>query len=336
MAESMYGNDNSFTQTTTGTQVGQVSNQQQSNYNVGASYQGLTKPGQDILDLLISNLSGQGPIPGTKALLVQKEKFNPRGLPTKVWTDPETGQEYTDLEAIRINKERQILNTQVAAGSTAYDPVTDIRKMSQERQAEIGRTRGIQETFSQQRASEVAKNLSEYFSRHLGEGAIQSITRGAEAAGTSASSARTLLGQEAVQRESEVAAKTGAELSTQYGQIQANLAGVLENLTKVDPNNPIALLINALQAGRISSQANVGGGSGFHTSAPVQMPSTETTARNYLQPGAGGSIVENAYNYNVSGNRTPAAFYNATGDYSSYDLAPGSGYITVGGEDYEF
>lgn len=351
MAESMYGTNDSFVQTTAGSQIGQVSDQFQSNYSSGASYQGLTQGNQAALDMLISQLMGGSTEPQMQPLLEEVPWrshqyyggggiFSTPGISTSYFVDPTTGQRYSAEQGRAINKQRQSANEQLAiqksSGAVSASPVEDIRRTTRERQTEIGRTRGIQETFSQERAAEVAKSLSDYFSRQLGETAIQSITRGAEAAGTSASSARALLSQEAVQRASEVAAKTGADLSTQYGGIQANLANTLEALTRIDPNNPVSLLLNALQTGRISQQANVGGGSGQQSSRPVQLPTTEVTTRNYSGDQQLNTL-EGIYNTNITQNQSPGAFYNAPGDYTSNDLNSGSGYITVGGENtYEF
>lgn len=347
MAESMYDTNNDFTQVQqqTGTQVGHVQNQ----YNVGsgAGFEGITGSSRDVLEQLIAQLMGTPALTPQQldaqfALPVQSKQVVRSytvGGPTEyaeVWTDPLTGRQISKATALALTEQRQRDKLAYASrmGTPAGTPEQQLQQ--QQRQLEIQRDREFQGQFTPEAAQKLSENLASYFSRKLGEESLQQITRGAEGAGTSASTARAELAQQATQRTSEVAAKTGADLATQFGGLQANFAQVLELLTRSDANAPVKLLLEALGLSKTQSQSNFSRGAGG--SYPVSIPadSTTTTQRtgsNYAPSGDYDSGI--TYN-TLTASKLPAAFYNAAGDYSSNDIKSGSGYITVGGGgDYE-
>lgn len=74
---------------------------------------------------------------------------------------------------------------------------------------------------------------------------VPSINRAAEGAGTSQSSVRALLLQDAAQKAAQSASVAGLGAAQGYGQIATSLSGVLEALTR--PNNDVSnALLNAL------------------------------------------------------------------------------------------
>jgi hypothetical protein len=119
---------------------------------------------------------------------------------------------------------------------------------------------------------------------------LPGILRGAEGAGTSQGSMRALLETRASEVTAEQAAKLGLEAATSYGQVNNQLAGTLEQLTRQDPNSISAQLLQALQVGKgiASSGSQVQntnqGTTKTGTSQQVQGPRTETTNKNFIAP----------------------------------------------------
>jgi hypothetical protein len=88
---------------------------------------------------------------------------------------------------------------------------------------------------------------------------LPSINNAALGAGTSQSSMRALLLQDAAQKAADSAATLGLKASVDYGNIGANLSGVLEALTRQQDPQTLALLeALKLQASGLSRQSSGG------------------------------------------------------------------------------
>lgn len=116
------------------------------------------------------------------------------------------------------------------------------KNIAKAREEEIGRARQLQGQFSPEMAratgnSLIAKAISDALAQ-----LIPGITAASEGAGTSKGSMRALLTQKAAEHGAIEGAALGANLSTAYGGLQANFEQTLNELTKQDPNGPLAQL----------------------------------------------------------------------------------------------
>lgn len=172
--------------------------------------------------------------------------------------------------------------------------VAAANKLVAERQLEIERNRALQGEYSKAAAMVDAQNLTAYFQRKMMEEAMPSITRGAEGAGTSQSTVRALLAQKAATQTAENAAAAGTQLAVSYGGINTQLAGVLEALTRSDPNSPLAMLLNAIGLTKGATQSTSGSQSSSGTKT-VDTTTSETKqgmdmkVLDYTKPGGGDS-----------------------------------------------
>jgi hypothetical protein len=238
---------------------------------------------------------------------------------------------------------------QLASGGTPEQLAEAARRLQ-----EINAVRQQRGDYSKQAAFTDAQGAQSQQSRLALEKLIPSITRAAEGAGTSGSSMRALLLQDAANKASESAAALGLKASVDYGNISGGMNQVLEALTR--QGNPITdSLLKALEiskgqrstqtsgvasgSGGQSAYGNVGYGGtmaptkwgddlldgSFNTTAPTYAPLTST--------GAGSNLVGAApYMTDLAGN----AVLSKQGNPVSTD----SGYGTFGTrnvwEDYTF
>lgn len=156
------------------------------------------------------------------------------------------------------------------------------------RLAEVNQVNAQRARYTPEAAFADAQGLMSQMLRQAMEGSVAQLTRGAEGAGTSAGSMRALMTQDALTRASEASAAAGLSAAQGYGQIGANLSGVLEALTRQD-NSSIESILSTIQAMQNASQTQtteggattVGGGritttgSGSSSGSVLGMPSTD-------------------------------------------------------------
>lgn len=213
-----------------------------------------------------------------------------------VYIDPKTGQTLNDEAGAKLLADRTKEREQITS-SAGITPggTSDQRFIADARKTEIGRTREQQGKYSKEAAMADASQLSNYFARVLSEQQMPGILRGAEGAGASQGSMRTLLTQQAIARTGEIATKVGTDLGVAYGGINANLEQVLEALTRQDPNSISNQLLQALSIGKgivqdtTSSQATSGvsNTSGSQNTQQQNSGKVEATARQFDSPSEG-------------------------------------------------
>jgi hypothetical protein len=261
----------------------------------------------------ISDAEAMRQFPNAKAVV-------PRSGPI-YFVDPLTGITLHTPEAfnqLQADKRKQIQDQAgIVKGGTS-----DQRAIADARQEEISRDRALQSQFSPEAARATAEGLSSYFARVLSEQELPAILRSAEGAGTSKGTTRALLTQQAIQRTGETASKVGADLTSQFGQISTQLANVLENLTKQDPNSIANQLINAIAQSKGITQSGV-------TSQSQTTDQTVTTDINQTQQ-AGAKTVNTKLNVNPNDVRSqPITGFLDTGGAIQPSSLAGTGFIDV-------
>lgn len=187
----------------------------------------------------------------------------------------------------------QLLQMLMSGGSPEY------RRSQQQRMTEINSNRALRARYSPDAAFADAQGLMNQIMRRALEGQVAQLTRSAEGAGTSQSSMRALLANDALARAAEGGATAGLTAATNYGQIAASLSGVLEGLTRPDNSN-IQAIIEALRLAQESTtqQTTEGAGGATGVGRPTSgrsdsvlgMPSTDNF---FFRP---GGILANAAN----------------------------------------
>ncbi len=159
---------------------------------------------------------------------------------------------------------------------TAGGGTEEQRKQRAERNTEIQRTRALAGDYTKQSAFADAAELMAQNLRQSLEKNMPAISRSIQGAGTSASSMQGLLSQKLATESAQAASALGAEQAKAYGGISAQLQGVLEALTRIDPSIESNLL-KALDLTKVSRAE----------SRSVQNPTVSTTASgggSYFQP----------------------------------------------------
>jgi hypothetical protein len=159
-------------------------------------------------------------------------------------------------QAQAFNAQQLKLRESLSKSASAGTP--DEQKRLADRNLEIERNRQTQGKYSKEAALADAQNLTGYFARKMMEEAMPGIVRGAEGAGTSQGTVRALLSEQAAGRTAEAGAMVGSQLATGYGQINNQLAGVLEMLTRSDPNSTTNQLLQALSVAKGATQSQSG------------------------------------------------------------------------------
>lgn len=167
------------------------------------------------------------------------------------------------------------------------------------RLGEVNRVTALRARYSPEAAFADAQGLINQTLRRAMEERMPQILRASEGAGASQSSMRALLTQDAITRASEAAGAQGLTAAQGYGQIGANLSGVLEALTRTD-NSSLEAIINTIrlmqEANQTTTTEGGGGGSssgggrpsGGRTDSVLGMPSTDNF---FYRP---GGILSNA------------------------------------------
>lgn len=288
MAESRYAGAGEAAPTVTGTNKSESGNSttnqtqtiNESSQTSSSSYaQNMPQAALQALLDVIGQMSGVAKHTPEQAaaktpLLIQVDSIN--GV--QRWKDPLTGKIiYGDQrEVAAFNQQRLAERQTLIEGRTAGTP--EQQKAAQERDSEIQRNRSVQEKYSKEAALADAQNLTSYFARKMMEEAMPAISRGAEGSGTSQGTVRMLLAEQAAGRTAEAGATLGTQLATGYGQVNNQLASVLEALTRIDPNGPSALLIQALNVAKGSVQSSNSSSSSSGTKTINTSTDTTTNA----------------------------------------------------------
>lgn len=198
---------------------------------------------------------------------------------TTVFFDPKTGKQYSKEagaaeNAIRMQQREQ----RIAQGAIAPTPggTPEMRQQQENRQREIESARGIREDYSKDEAFSdsqalITKSINDALSKVLPQ-----ITLASEGSGASTGSMRALLTQKAAENAGIEGAALGAQTAVAYGGIQSNLTGILEALTRSDPNSPAALLLNAIIGSKGLISDNVTNQNTTGTVTRTQEQETET------------------------------------------------------------
>lgn len=145
------------------------------------------------------------------------------------------------------------------------------QKQQGERNTEITRTRELSRDYSKGAAFLDAENAVNQALRKSQEANMPAITKAIQGAGTSSSSMQGLLAQRLATESAQAAGALGAKQAVDYGQISANLQGVLEALTRTNDPGTEALLkaVGLMKVDRSTSsqqstqsQSSSGGGGG--------------------------------------------------------------------------
>jgi hypothetical protein len=141
---------------------------------------------------------------------------------------------------------------QLAGGGTP-----EMRRQAAERQGVVDQTRTTQSGFTKEAAFGDAQGLMSQQLRKVMEQLIPGINRAAEDAGSSGGALRALLMQDVAAKAAESSSALGVQTATQYGNINANFAQVLEALTRSDPK-ATEMLLSALNVAKGARQTTSG------------------------------------------------------------------------------
>lgn len=169
----------------------------------------------------------------------------------------------------------QVLIAQLISGGTPEQ-----RVQNAQRQQEIGSVQAARAGYSKEAAFADAEGAMAAQLRQALQTMMPSITRAAEGAGTSQSSMRALLMQEAAQQAADSAALLGLQNAVNYGQIATGLTGTLEALTR--PNDVVTnSLIQALGLAKGATQKST---SSQSSAASSTTTNTQSGSGGYAQP----------------------------------------------------
>jgi len=172
------------------------------------------------------------------------------------------------LDPVARKALNDLINT-LSAGGTPEQ-----RAQMEQRLNEIVTNQGIRDQYSQANAFSQAQGAANSQLSKALQAALPQIAASVDAAGTSGSSFSGLLTQQAAADAANIAAEQGLQASVAYGQIQAGLSGVLEQLTRTDQDPIVNGLIQALNIAKGSIEAGSKTSSGSNSSTTT---GTETT-----------------------------------------------------------
>lgn len=165
----------------------------------------------------------------------------------------------------------------------------DMQAQLAARLSQVNQTNALRARYSPEAALADSQGLMAQKLREAMESQLPTITRSAEGAGSSASSMRALLTQDALTRAAQASSALGVDAVQGYGGIGASLSGTLEALTRQDNGgiNAILQAIELMQAGNseqtVEGGAGGGGSSGGGGARPITggssalgMPSTDS------------------------------------------------------------
>lgn len=167
---------------------------------------------------------------------------------------------------------RKALNDLIGTLSQGGTP--EQRAQMEARLNEIVANQNIRGQYSQANAFAQAEGAANSQLSKALQAALPQIAASVDAAGTSGSSFSGLLTQQAAADAANIAAEQGLQASVAYGQIQAGLSGVLEQLTRTDQDPIVNGLIQALNIAKGSIESGSKTSSGTSSSSTI---GTETT-----------------------------------------------------------
>lgn len=202
---------------------------------------------------------------------------------------------------------------------TAGGGTEEQRRQRAERNTEIARTRALGGDYTKKAAFEDAASLMAENLRKSLEANMPAISKSIQGAGTSASSMQGLLSQKLATESAQAASSLGAEQAKAYGNISANLQGVLELLTRIDPSIETNLL-KALELTRTSRTETSGSREGITETGQsgggtfYQPITAEQNTQNYSQ----------GVDYGISGRSALAGPNNGYGFIQNNDTGSGT------------
>lgn len=114
---------------------------------------------------------------------------------------------------------------------------------------------GLLGNYTKQSAQKDAEGLVAQQLRQALEANMPALTKSIEGAGTSASSMQGLLAQKLAVESAQASSAAGLDASVKYGQISANLAAILDSISK--PNDSVVQdLVNALAVAKNATQTS--------------------------------------------------------------------------------
>lgn len=163
------------------------------------------------------------------------------------------------------------LIAQLTAGGTP-----EMKAQQAQRQGILNDTRTTQSGYTKENAFADAQGAMAQQMRRALESMLPAISRAAEDAGSSGGALRALLLQDAADKAAQSSAALGVQTATNYGNINANFAQVLEQLTRSDPAATQALLsaLNVAKGAETTTRGSV------TTSGFSNTNSTTQTAQN--------------------------------------------------------
>lgn len=175
---------------------------------------------------------------------------------------------------------RKALNDLIGQLSQGGTP--EQRAAMEQRLNEIVANQGIRNQYSQGNAFAQAQGAANSALAKSLQATMPQIAASVDAAGVSGSSFSGLLTQQAAADAAAMAAELGLQTSVQYGQIQAGLSGVLEQLTRTDADPIVNSLLQALN---IAKGATESGSKTSSSSTSSTTVGTETASVNTQQFG---------------------------------------------------
>lgn len=221
---------------------------------------------------------------------------------------------------------RKALNDLINTLSQGGTP--EQRAQMEQRLNEIVTNQNIRGQYSQANAFAQAEGAANSQLSKALQAALPQIAASVDAAGTSGSSFSGLLTQQAAADAANIAAEQGLQASVAYGQIQAGLSGVLEQLTRTDQDPIVNGLIQALGIAKGSIESGSKTSSGSSSSTTIGSETTIGSSQQQ-QVNAGVSTSKGTStttpnknktmaNNNYSGLNTPSSNRNS--------LTPSAGY----------
>lgn len=179
----------------------------------------------------VSTTNNVGTVSGTSSS--QQDSFS--NSSSSQTTNSKTNNMSTAAQAALENLLRQL-----AAGGTP-----EMLAEKAQRDQVTAQTQTTQSGFTKENAFADAQGLMSQQMRRAMEQMLPSISRAAEDAGSSGGALRALLLQNAADKAAESSSALGVQTATQYGNINANFAQVLEALTRSNPQ-ATEMLVQAL------------------------------------------------------------------------------------------
>lgn len=208
-----------------------------------------------------------------------------------------TEQSGTSSQTQRTNTTQQNMTPeQLAALDTLIKQLMGggTQQMAEERARKLQEIQALQQQragYSKENAFADAQGAMAQQLRQAMEQLIPGLTRAAEGAGTSQSSMRALLLQDAATKASQAAATVGLGAATNYGQISNGMSGVLANLlAQNDPTTAALLQALGISKGSVSNTQGTSQTDGTTTSTGTTTQNQNTNqTTNQNQNTSGGT-----------------------------------------------